>query len=685
MKIIIPKNTKIENKPTNYIVLTDLSGSMWHSVTELKKTLLAVADLATSKDTLTIGYFSGYRDYDFFIKGLSLADKNLANLIEKKVYARGLTCYTESMGKLADIVEDLKTVTGNDTFAFYFLSDGHPNDNSPEKEIYRICSSLKGKFAVSKIVGFGNYYNRNVLLEMAEKIGGQMNHISDYTQIKNDYLSFFKGKKAKKNVKIDKKYDLIWQVCQDIIPLEQKSDNSVDVLECNGDNELFGVNYSELKTFDSIEDLDEGNLVYSLAYILSQQNKANLGVALLRKAGDFNTAKMLQKAFTVAQKGKAENVLKELAIKGGKVKTTGAANSISLKEFISDIESGIGRISIDLGNSKYTTISRKGDDISKVEFKTNNENPKIVSITGNENRPNISFLTARKGSITKVNDKDLATKIAEFNKANKSTPITLPIEADTFRNYAFIANGDFNFEKISLEGFAPKAAQALIKESKATIGKSIFDPSEQIDLFDEEDKNVKIKDFVNLYKTLLQEKIHASVLRFYVKENSEQKQLDDLRVKNYGEEGAKILEEMGLDYQMRYAPKKEYKSVDETQDYIPFTEISAYLEGASKISGKDSYAKYEKKGKKNAVDEVAWPLFERYDKMLKSLGKETFVETIQTTLKGVEKTCDLLSNKLAAIKFYLITTNSWFDGVDKTDEIKYDGLVIKVKETKEYI
>jgi hypothetical protein len=49
------------------------------------------------------------------------------------------------------------------------------------------------------------------------------------------------------------------------------------------------------------------------------------------------------------------------------------------------------------------------------------------------------------------------------------------------------------------------------------------------------------------------------------------------------------------------------------------------------------------------------------------------------------RSVDLLSQKISAQKFYLMVTNSWFEGVDKADEFEYDGLVVKVKETKEYL
>lgn len=142
---------------------------------------------------------------------------------------------------------------------------------------------------------------------------------------------------------------------------------------------------------------------------------------------------------------------------------------------------------------------------------------------------------------------------------------------------------------------------------------------------------------------------------------------------------------MGIDYAGRYSPKKESIPVAEDGDYLEFLEIDGYIKGASTVSASASFKKWEKKAKPNAADELLYPLFEKYTEMQKALSKELFVEMLQGILEGVQRTTKILSRKLAAMKFYLATTNSWFDGIDKADEFEYDGFVVKVKTAKEYI
>lgn len=666
MKITLPKNKEKTNKPVNYFFVVDLSGSMYGSVRDLKDTLLSLKTHLGQKDTLSLAYFSSYGDFRWIVKGASLSHTSLDSIISKEVYARGLTCYTQVLDSLKATIGDVATQTGNKDSVLYFLSDGWPNDNSPEAKIYAACADLKGTCASAYIVGFSNYYNRNCLVTMSEKIGGQFSHVDSYKGIKPSCEAVMANKPERTKVKVDKKYDLVWQVTSDVVPLEQNKDNSVDAFAGEGESSLYAIDFDEIDTVKE----KEAKFVYSLAVLLSQKNQANVAVSYLRRMGAKSAAKLLQKSFTVSQKGNAENALKALALhETGDVKVEkSAASTVALADFVESVKNKIGKVSINLKDSDYSSISRSGGDISKVEFETTDKDAKIVGITGNENRANVSFLTVRNGKITKINDADLKARVDAFNKTAKKK-IKLPIQSTTFRNYAFVANGDFNFKRL-----------VLVDDKTAVVV-----PEKEIDLFDENTKAIKIGDFVKLYTTLIEEKAHAAVLRYYIKENAEQKHADDLRVSTYGAEAVPLLEEMGLDYQLRYAPKKEYKPKDETGDYIPFTEITAALEGASKISAKDSYAKMLKKGKQNPGDKICWPLFEQYDKQLAKLGKANFVEYCQTKLDGQEALVDNLSQKVSMMKFYLIITNSWFEGVNKSDEFTHDGLVIKVKEVNEYL
>jgi hypothetical protein len=678
MKINLPKNESVKNEPTNYVIIADNSGSTYGFINELKETTKKVIDLMNSNDTITIGYFSGYNQYEFFIRGLNKT-QNIAKLIDTKFMARGLTCFKQTLDELPKILDDVKTITNNKNFSLYYLSDGYNNSGGSDREVIESCRKLKGKFSYALICGYGQYYNRSLLLDMANVIEGQMNHISDFYEMEKSYSSLFKGEKTKKNIKIDKKYDLVWQVTDsDIVILDQHDDNSVDVFETKNESPLYAIDYTEIPALK--DNTNDAQFVYSAAYVLSQKNKANLGVQLLNNNNAKTMAKMLRKAFTTVAKGSAENELKLFALMGGEIlMETTPSTSISLKELLSTINDNIenGSAYLHTSMSAYRSITKKAEDVSKVNFELSDGVAKITEIVDNEDRPNVSLRVVRKGRITGIKDADLENRINVFNKT-AIKKIEFPFEASTFNTYTLVANGDFNFNLLTLE----------------LDGKSIIfdDLNKQIDIFDSVDDVYSVKDFVAKNKKLIESKAHASVLAFFIKTYSAVKHDDDLR-QQWGIEGAKLLEEMGLDYQLRYSAPRGSTAKNDDDDYIPFLAISASLKGAKTINAKDSFAKYlkekdssvTKKPKQNPGDVICWKLFDEYVSMKNKMKDHEFISALQSKLKEVKKEVSSIKGGIAQQKFKMITTNSWFNDVEKSDEFEYDGMVIEVKEEKEYI
>lgn len=670
MKIQIEKSETAGNKPTNYFWVVDLSGSMSYSVNNLKQTLLSTKTIIGPQDTISIGWFSSRGQYDWLVKGAKLDDKNFERLINEKFYARGLTCYNEILGSLTETVDNVQLSTGNTNNTLFFLSDGYCNDGSTDESVIRVCSNIASKnmFSEIRVIGYDQYYNRELLIRMSQTLKGQFSHISDHMQFNKDYNQLMKSKVQVETIELGAVYDYVWQVTDTDINI-YPSDSKVQVLVTDKPSELFAINQNEI---DDIN-LSDPKAVYSLAVVLSKANKANLAVNLLRKAGDIQTAKMLQKAFTVSQKGRAENELTYLALSQSEVHQSSIPSSQLLKDWIKDLEDLVekGQVSINTEYSEYESITKKKKDVQAVNFKSVDKNAKIVEIKGNENRPNVTLLTVRNGNITDIVDPDLKARVEAFNAGQSpDKQIILPFACESFKNYTFVSNGQFNFKSLFLN--LPQ-------------GTAIIDPAQDVDLFDPEVKTIKVQDFVNLNKNLILTKAQVSVLNWYIKNNSQVKHRDDVRQK-WGPEGAALLEEMGLDYKLRFSPKKEKEQPRaEDADYIPVLEIDTYIKGCSTISVPKSYEKKQKGGKPNEIDNYLWSLFDKYDKQLKELGQDLFIKTRQTEVEGLSKVVKVLSQELAGQKFYLIMTNSWLEGIDKAESVEYNGLVINTKTVKEYI
>jgi len=670
MKLLLPKSKVEKTNPTDYIFILDLSGSMWGQIDALKDTLRASKSLIKKGDTISIGWFSSFGEYGWVIKGADIQNKDIEPMIDRNIYARGLTCYTQILGDLDSVVKDVQSFSGNKIVSVYFLSDGQPNDRSPISQVNSICSNLKGSFTNVKIVGYGRYYDRNVLLEMASRIGGTMNHVSDFEALQKGCSDFIGKKVNLVNVKLDQKFDLVWQVSNDIMILSQNNDNSVDVMESDVPNVVYGMNYDEIENLQQ-SDLTEGRFVYSVAYVLSQKNKANLGVKILNNALDRSTAQMLRKAFTTEQKGIAENFLKDQAINfGDTVNTSESKILIKLSDFLNTLVDN--KAKINLKKSKYRKITRTNKDLELVETKSTSEFVTIYDLVGNENRPNLSFRTVQDIEITKVNDPELQKRIKDYNKAHPKNKIEFPIAAKTYKTFTFVANGDFNYEKFVYEIDG--------KENEIR-------PDQEIEIFDGTDREYKLSEFVSNVKDLISEKAECSVLRFLIDSKGESRSSVDLRSEKYHVDAVDILKDIGLDNMMRYSKKEEYKRNEEASDYVTFLAIDAALKGASKISAKDVYEKLKKSdGKSSVAVDVCKPFFDKYAKYettVKDKGK--LVEILQNELKTKIATSRILAQQLASEKFQMSTTNAWFSDAEKADVIEHDGVVLKVKEEKEYL
>lgn len=649
----------IENKDnivpkTNYYCVIDLSGSMSGNIEELKEVMMLINDRVKDGDTVSISYFSGYGEYDWICKGSTIQNNNLKNLLDSKFYARGLTCYTEVLSSLEKVVDDVGLLTGNNNSALFFLTDGYPNDHSNDNDVLNICRKIKDMFQMSIICGFGEYYSRETLSKMSDEIQGQMTHASVMLDVKTNYDSFLTLNKKTKSLYLGSKFDFVWQVTEsDVFVLKQKEDLSITVLDVN--SELY-------YTSDTSVISDDPKLVYSFVYVLSKLNKANIGVNILVKNGCLRDAEKLRKAFTVSQKGEAENYFKNKIFSSEKLDLTETKTCLTLKNFISTVQNSLGKC--ELYDFKYNKSTRKSEYKNNVRV-SKDKKGLIVDIISNESRPNLSFLVLYKCQISEVLDDELKDKIELYNKTHENK-ILFPIDSVMYKNYSFISNGNFNFDYL-------------------TIDDIIYYPKEDIDIFDSDISSLSIDSFCELSKKIIKKKAHLSVINMYKKENEFKK--EDKRVTLYHEDALPILEELGFDYKMRYSgkrisSKKDYKN----RDFILYQCIDTYIKGSSSINAKKSYEKYLKNStriKLNAGDEICFKYFKRYDhRAAKSID---FLSTLSHESKKLENKINFLRNQLSSIKFYMMMTNSWFDNMDKKETNEYKDLVIKVKHEKEYI
>lgn len=320
----IPANKPSKPVPTNHIWLIDRSGSMEGEIRGLITDLKKLVGTLRLGDTVTLGWFSGKGQRNFIVKGFKVAADadyaTLDKLLDRHASTVGMTFFSEILGDVAQVVEDLKVFS--DVFSLIFLSDGYPTEGG-SREIettLETVSSLRSAVTTALLVGFGNYYNKVLLAGMAERLGASLIHADDLQSFMTTTGSFLTGAAGagrKVRLEIDlpyapgtTRYLSAFSVGQTVSLLSQDPGQVVYLAE--GSSRAYIL--SSVKPVGrEVTDLGESWLqgIYGAAYVLTQMAKTDCAIEALGVIGDVYLIDELTNAFTPSEYGRAERRILE--------------------------------------------------------------------------------------------------------------------------------------------------------------------------------------------------------------------------------------------------------------------------------------------------------------------------------------------------------------------------------------
>ena len=156
--------------PVNHIWIYDRSGSMYSLLSGLVRDLKDLSRSLKVGDTLTLGWFSSERDFNFMIKGFKITGDSdyalLDKLLDQNSRTLGTTCFSDILADTKQVVQDLKIFSS--TFALSFFTDGYPvvsNYNREVEAIFSAIKNLQGDISSALLVGYGYYYNKHEKVE----------------------------------------------------------------------------------------------------------------------------------------------------------------------------------------------------------------------------------------------------------------------------------------------------------------------------------------------------------------------------------------------------------------------------------------------------------------------------------------------------------------------------------------
>ena len=316
----------------NHIWLVDRSGSMSRELPRLIEDLKLRHRELNTQDTLSFGYFSSEGMYRFVFKGLKLTTEEDHNKLDQELnkykQSLSLTCFSEILQDSLNVIEELSWISTN--FALWLFTDGYPVVNNYKKEVESISSALsklESRLTSAQFIGYGDYYNKELLAQMAAEVGGELRHCSDQQDYGRAMTDFIEGMPAVKkvNVELDGMGEVlnVFTIHSGICSYEQAFKEVLVSPPSVGDT--FSVYFiSNDVAADSQEVvIDENNFnkpeFYSLidgalagAVVLNQRMKTADAIALLAVIGNRFLFFKLGSAFTAQEHGEFENQVTDI-------------------------------------------------------------------------------------------------------------------------------------------------------------------------------------------------------------------------------------------------------------------------------------------------------------------------------------------------------------------------------------
>lgn len=634
--------------PVNHIWIYDRSGSMEGTLVGLCDNIIAQAKLLKIGDTLTICWFSGEGQNDCILKGFKISDQDDYHFIERALLVNntvvGSTCFSESFVRVKSIISDLKSIFSSRVVLCLF-TDGYPVVGNYQKELgdlFDAILEIKNSLDAVLLIGYGESYNKELLLNMAGKLNGTVIHSSCLDDTSKTMTEFIEDSIVLQRSTIPyPRYENIMIACS--VSHNKVFVHDIDQAKTDGQFSIVGSDLYLLVS-DQIEpQLVEDTIIYALAACLVQQTKTDVALQLLNSIGDKYLMDLIMNAFTNSEYGNAEKAIL-LAMSDGQFRYRNGVmknylpdeNAFCLLNLLfSLMEDKEAKFYPKHPVFKYKKIGKSNkvkDGYEKFVADKNVAVP-ISNMTWHKDKLNLSLLCKIPGTvcITSSDDELIAEAYPTFQ----------------YRNYTIVKNAILNF------------VNSIFICSKDTINKLI---ENGIQIENDDGINiVALNSIPFINRKLVDDRMSAKVLA--------NKAVEALRLeakmKVFNNKNPKIKMINGISAELSdrliskgfradgsYNPPVESVKNSELTDYYLAKTLKIKIKGGSTIPKVDTVeSKIKTKKKLNFVEEF----------MKEALDECDHVEDIQKTTK---KELRDARKYIQETKFALILSKRWFNEFD---------------------
>ncbi len=686
------------------------------------------------EDTFSAIWFSGRGQTGILLEKepvATLTDLAAVNkAVDRWLSPQGLTGFKEPLEKAIDLAGKLGGK--GRVISLTFMSDGCDNQ-WPRGDILKVVEKLGPKVNSSTFVEYGYYADRPLLTAMAEKAGGTLIFAEDFDRYEPAFEAAMTkkvsgGKRIEVSIKGDPIGGFAYALIDGDLMTFAASTGSVAVPENTTEvfylsPSIIGEQGHEVQSVSKAGTDKILDAAYAATSLFAVRMKPDVVFPLLKSLGDVRLIEQFGNCFGKQKYSAFMDEAKGLAFGNGKrwekgwdpnkVPRDDAFTVLHVLELLQADHKA--RVLLDDSNFKYSKIGRgridtsadlteaeleelrkltdqlsKEKDVAKIKELnakiaafTENKNEAlkfvttpqsdgypILKLTFNEDRPNISILTKKPGTI------DLSKRLKDA--PNKS--ITANFETYVYRNYALVKDGLVNVERLPVR-VSQDTYQKLTKEGvKDALGRTPSSSDETVDLVldlkalpvinRQMVKQVSAKTFFTTQYELVKAQCAQKVFNSYAKELGLEKKVAGL-VEKYGEDGAKWLKEQGIGdgYQPPHTKQAE------STDFYMGKELSVTLAKLGKLPSLKEAKEQLNKGKLNAPGALMAESIKEVEAFMASpayTGASNKDQAVLSWLEGQKKAaterCRKLIFDIAQTTFAIIVGQVWFTEFSSIDE-----------------
>lgn len=732
--------TKPVPAPVNHILVLDCSGSMSGELPEIRTQLKRkLPRLLGEHDTLSIVWFSGRGEFGTLLENepvSTLADlQAVEKAIDRWLKPVGLTGFREPIEEVGRLTEKIAKARPGSVFSLFFMSDGQDNC-SDRREIIETVEKVSGSLSAATFVEYGYYADRPLLTQMAEKSGGTLIFAEDFDRYEPALEAaltkkILSAKRVELPIQGDPIGGFVFALGDGDITTYRVENGTAMVPET-----LTSVGYvctSPVGESHPNNDTTTAYL-YGAMSLYGARMKSDVILGLLRGTGDVAFieqyaglfGKQAYSDFMETTRAAAFDATKRLT-KGCDPNRIPREDAYTVLDFLRDLAgNNENRLLLDHETFRYNRIGRARVDATTVmtqedraavtkltdEMQTAKDpkrvselaleiaaltskpealrfNPtpapdgySVMNLTYNEDRPNISVLVKRTGTV-------------DLSGRNPPEGIPQTLETFVYRNYAVVKDGLVNVKTLPcrLSGATREILAGAIRDGRAPEGfltqegEVVLVHLDKLPVINRQMvREVSAKSFFEKQYELTRVQAAAKVYRAFLKEHGKERKSEGFGVL-YGEANAEWLKLQGITDYGGFAPKSVQS---EATDFYLGKELKVSLKGLSSLPTLKVARENIQKGKINAPTALMRTAIEAVDTFMSSEAYQSApnqADLLETWLEGQAESASLrakqLQREIAEVTLTLVVGQVWFSEFSSLDEgsldIQVDGQTISCK------